>query len=365
MLEIYNILSRDPRISPFVSNSTCDHKALFAYYSDLFFQFWGFEIDLLSPMGTADLLFETKPNTASWLQLHHNFKTHGRGSVFHSWLNLDHLDNLHSNHSSLRNIWLEHDIRKSSQSARSSLFDRRFKPSIFFGPLLSGSCSSSSSDFAICNYHSSCLFGVNLPHSVNVILLNSHESGLRVMQIGYMLSRACPTLRIVLKSDCPLKTNKFLCSMQEFNLSPLPTDALDLIAHTPAHAIGLECSLSGDVSSKYGLEIYARWQDTTLWPSLINKMQDLPFDTELPPSALNELVSINYSISKSVSIPDRSVSGRCMQFISLRTYVGLHHFKISVLEGGFMSSPKVYIGVVSPQFVSAGGSLVLAEGIST
>jgi hypothetical protein len=153
--------------------------------------------------------------------------------------------------------------------------------------------------------------------------------------------------------------------MQEFNLSPLPTDALDLIAHTPAHAIGLECSLSGDVSSKYGLEIYARWQDTTLWPSLINKMQDLPFDTELPPSALNELVSINYSISKSVSIPDRSVSGRCMQFISLRTYVGLHHFKISVLEGGFMSSPKVYIGVVSPQFVSAGGSLVLAEGIST
>jgi hypothetical protein len=294
--------------------------------------------------------------------MNHEFLARGDCSHLGKWLNLRHLFHPGSPSRPLRNIWLEHDVRISSIPARQQIpLDRKYTPSIFFGPLLSGVRCRTSDLYACCNYHFANLFGFELPDAFEFIMQNSLDGGLQVMQVGYMCSRTPPSIRIVLKSHCIRRTAQFLSSMSSFSLPSLPEVLHGLLAHGSAHAIGLECSLQGALSCKYGLEFYAGWQDPSDWNPLIDKFLDLSMDLCVPPSLLRGLAAIKLSLKKSVSIPSQLVGSGHSEYLSLEAYVGLHHLKLSVQEGCAISSPKAYIGVLTPQFTSVDGTLVLAE----
>jgi hypothetical protein len=315
------------------------------------FQFFGFEIDLLSNKYTSDLLFELKPSTASWYPNDYFLDLGPTGLEINNYLSK--FPALSPNSYTPRNLWIEFDFRDTSLPT-----SQVFEPSVFVGPCTSLPWSH--------------IFSFNqvIPQllkrkSLSIPrLLIERISFLESIfgppiQIGFMSSRLRPTYRAVFKLP---EQYSFLSLSKEFHEFTYCLDIFELFDKLDSvfdsSCLALEFDLDGVLLPNFGLEYYNTWFDQQSLIRCCSVLSDLFL---LCQDKLDLLIGSTVLFKAPSDIVIKTSTANLV-YHTLFTQVFNHHFKIGVSPSRL--TLKTYLGVISPQLIfDSLGNLAVADSL--
>lgn len=313
--------------------------------------FWGFECRLGEPAAIADFLFETRKQSRGLKLL--------TGEVSSSleyyceqwpaWQNLrlfaqQWADSDHVFYHSIRNIWLEFDTAALSSHANSD--DAFQQPCIFLGPEAIPLEKDQFSDIILdalsilgeSNGKSETL------HSFVAML----PAGAHVFQVGLMLARINPGLRVCVNKLAPEEIPDWLSQLKwKGDVKALEALMKTITPIVPIIAVDLNLLADGP-AEKIGLECYMDWvdDDPHQWVPLLNFIEEHNLCLPQKRQGLLTFTGITHNP------PHKKVASDGMFYINL--FRKIHHIKLSIL-GAAPVEAKAYLAMTRPA-VDLGGT---------